>query len=343
MTPRHWILTAVSFAAVVGVSLYMLAGWAPGGLGSAVGALPPIAHLLAAGTVFIEVATRALKLTLSARAVGIELPVWLSVRTSLGGDFGAAITPARSGAEPARFLILSEAKLPASSVLVVLFAELLLEAISLAIVVSIVAVVFHDAGPVLGALVTVVGGYSAFVIGLAVLALLLSRRSNRPAPGWARRVGLGGDRWKVVQRWLGQVRNTVDQVRDIDFRLAALSLFASVLHVAMRLLVLPALVLPVAPDVNIAPLALWPLGMLYGAAVVPAPGGGGAIEVVFRAALGGVVPSELFGASLLWWRFYTFYIYILLGAVAAGSTVLRAVRRTEDYEAEVESGVAEAA
>jgi uncharacterized membrane protein YbhN (UPF0104 family) len=95
----------------------------------------------------------------------------------------------------------------------------------------------------------------------------------------------------------------------------------------------------------LAPLALWPLGFLYGAAVVPVPGGGGAVEVAFRAALGGAIPVTLFAAALVWWRFYTFYIYILLGAVAAGSTVLRAVRRTEDYEAEVVSGepVAEAA
>ena len=77
--------------------------------------------------------------------------------------------------------------------------------------------------------------------------------------------------------------------------------------------------------VPLAPLALWPLGFLYGAAVVPAPGGGGAVEMAFRAALGGAIPAQLFAASLIWWRFYTFYIYILLGALAAGSTVLRAV------------------
>ena len=41
------------------------------------------------------------------------------------------------------------------------------------------------------------------------------------------------------------------------------------------------------------------------------------------------------GGALIWWRFYTFYIYILLGALAAGNTVMRAVRKTEDYEAEV--------
>jgi hypothetical protein len=41
----------------------------------------------------------------------------------------------------------------------------------------------------------------------------------------------------------------------------------------------------------------------------------------------------------VWWRFYTFYIYILLGAIAAGNTVLRAVRKTEDYEVEIESEI----
>jgi uncharacterized membrane protein YbhN (UPF0104 family) len=85
-----------------------------------------------------------------------------------------------------------------------------------------------------------------------------------------------------------------------------------------------------------APLALWPLGFLYGAAVVPARGGGGAVVVAFRAALGGTIPRELFAAALIWWRFYTFYLYILLGALAAGNTVLRAIRKTEDYEAEIE-------
>jgi uncharacterized membrane protein YbhN (UPF0104 family) len=61
------------------------------------------------------------------------------------------------------------------------------------------------------------------------------------------------------------------------------------------------------------------------------------VEMAFRAALGHAIPVQLFAASLVWWRFYTFYIYILLGGIAAGSTVLRAVRKTEDYEDEVAS------
>jgi uncharacterized membrane protein YbhN (UPF0104 family) len=124
----------------------------------------------------------------------------------------------------------------------------------------------------------------------------------------------------------------------VNTRPAVYAFLASVVHVAIRLTVLPALVLTSVASVPLAPLALWTLGFLYGAEVVPAPGGGGAVEMAFRAALGGAIPAQLFAAALIWWRFYTFYIYILLGALAAGNTVLRAVRKTEDYETEVETG-----
>ena len=65
----------------------------------------------------------------------------------------------------------------------------------------------------------------------------------------------------------------------------------------------------------------------------PAPGGG-FIEVAFRAALGGTIPAAIFAASLIWWRFYTFYLYILLGALAAGRTALRALRGNDEERRE---------
>src|SRR5262249_48498725 len=164
----------------------------------------------AATAVAVEILTRPLKITWSAKAPDIELSFMTALRTTLAGDFGASITPARSGAEPARFLVLAEAGVPTSSALVVLFAELFLESLSLALVVLVVAIVFRHAGIVLGALVGVVGTYSGFVIGLAVTAIMLSRRHvGHSPPTWARRVGLGGRRWLVIQRWFAQIRTTV--------------------------------------------------------------------------------------------------------------------------------------
>jgi uncharacterized protein (TIRG00374 family) len=331
---KHWLLTALSFAAVVGVSVYMIAEWwDEGSLG-----LPLRSHLLAALCVIVEIVARSFKLTWSAKSVRIQLPFRVSVRTSLAGDFGGAITPARSGAEPARFLVLAEAGIAAANALVILFAELLLEALSLAAVVLAVAIVFRNAGPVLGALVGVVGVYAGFVLGIAVLAVILARRDVAfVPPRWAERIGLRAGRWRVIRDWLGRVRASVEAVRNVKTTWAVAAFIASVVHVAMRLCVLPALVLPaVTEQLRIEPLALWPLGFLYGAAVVPAPGGGGAVELAFRAALGSVIPPHAFTAALLWWRFYTFYIYIALGAIIAGGVALRAVRKTEELEEELE-------
>ncbi len=335
MTWKRWAFTAVSFAAVIGISVFFILRWWRAG--SAI-VLPPTAHLLAIAAVATEILTRSFKITWSAKAANIRLPFMTALRTTLAGDFGASITPARSGAEPARFLVLAEAGIPTPSALVVLYAELFLEALSLATVVIIVAIVFHDAGAVLGALVGVVGGYAGFVIGLAIVAITLSRRHvGDSAPRWAQRLGLGGKRWDVIQRWFAQVRSTVDSVKRIDMRWAAGAYVMSVVHVAMRLCVLPALVLGSGADAPLAPLALWPLGLLYGAAVVPAPGGGGAVELAFRAALAKVIGPSLFAAALLWWRFYTFYIYIVLGAIVAGGTAIRAVRKTAELEDELEA------
>jgi uncharacterized protein (TIRG00374 family) len=331
---KHWLFTGLSFAAVIGVSVYMIAEWwDQGSLG-----LPLRSHLLAALAVIAEIVARSLKLTWSANAVRIRLPFRVSVRTSLAGDFGGAITPARSGAEPARFLVLAEAGIAATNALVVLFAELLLEALSLALVVIVVAIVFRNAGKVLGALIGVVGLYAGFVIGIAILALALARRNVRDEPPrWAARLGWRAGRWRLIQSWLAKVRLAVEAVRNIRMSWAVASFFASVVHVAMRLCVLPALVLPATTQpVPVAPLALWPLGFLYGAAVVPAPGGGGAVELAFRAALGHVIPPHVFPGALLWWRFYTFYLYIGLGAIVAGGVALRAVRKTEELEEDFE-------
>jgi hypothetical protein len=123
----------------------------------------------------------------------------------------------------------------------------------------------------------------------------------------------------------------------------ALAFVASVVHIAARALVLPALVygarvgLPATREA-LAPLVVWPTALQYGGVVSPAPGGGGIIEAVFSKTLRRAVPAQIFGASLIWWRFYTFYAYVLLGAVAAGRTVLKALRarngRREDDEDE---------
>jgi hypothetical protein len=75
-------------------------------------------------------------------------------------------------------------------------------------------------------------------------------------------------------------------------------------------------------------LILWPLVLLYGGALIPAPAGGGAMEFGFSAIMRDILPLDVMAAALIWWRFYSYYIYVLLGAFAAGRTTMRALSPT---------------
>ena len=125
MSTRRWLLVILSFATAFGVSAWVvISSWPHGG---STRSLPLAAHLLALALSLVDIVARAVKLHWSARSIGFRLPMRPALRATIGGDFGGAITPSRSGTEPARFLLLSEAKVGAGNAVVVIFTELALE------------------------------------------------------------------------------------------------------------------------------------------------------------------------------------------------------------------------
>jgi len=101
MTPRRWILTAISFLFAIGASVYIIrSSWSEEG--ARVG-LPLWGHVACFAAALLELLCRSIKIRLSGAALRIPLDLRTALRASLGGDFGSAITPARSGAEPARW------------------------------------------------------------------------------------------------------------------------------------------------------------------------------------------------------------------------------------------------
>ena len=330
MTRTRWLITILSFALMTGASVWVVAtNWPATGMPT----LAWSAHAAALLAVTLEVGTRAFKIQASAHAVGLRLRFGAAVRVCLGGDFAASITPARSGAEPARFLVLAESGMPSAGRVLVLFLELFLEMGSLALVCLVLALLFRGRGASIGGLLGLIGGYSAAVLGAGAIALALARRNaNGPPPEWARRLGMHAGRWRSVQRTLRQLRTSLSSLRTANRWLMLCAFSGSVVHVLFKVATLPLLVylgdrsFPVTMD-SLAPLVLWPLALFYGGVVVPAPGGGGFIEGAFAATLKDAIPTNIFAASLIWWRFYTFYLYILVGGLAAGDAALRAIRR----------------
>ncbi len=341
LSSRRWLLTLASFAAAIAVSVHVMRSTWPGH-GSPV-TLPLRAHLLALAAVALDIIFRAWKLQLSASALRLSLPFAAAVRTSLGGDFGAAVTPARTGAEPARFLVLMQTGLCSAGVMLVMFAELFLEMLSLVVIVVLCAVLFHGSGTTLGGIIAMVASYAALVLGVGAAGVILStRNASGPPPAWASLLGLHAGRWRAVQRALRNLRTGIASLRQARPGLLLLALATSLIHVALRLSVLPALVYAsgVRGTPALAPLVVWPLALFYGGVVAPVPAGGGFIEAVFAAALGKAIPAAIFAATLIWWRVYTFYLYVLLGALAAGRTAMRAMSSRSVVEPMVEEAAA---
>ncbi len=325
MTRLRWILAIGSFGAAVGVAVWVIvASWPAHGapLG-----LPWWAHLLALSVVGAELVLRTAKIALSARACGIALPFGTAARATLGGDFATALTPARTGAEPARFMVLIEAGVSPPNALLVLFLEVVVEMISLVIVaIALVVVLPHTAG--LRALLGTVGGYGAVVLAIGAAGYLLStRRSRGPSPAWARTLGVNAALWRRVQRAVRHLRESVRALRYARPRVMAVAMVASIVHVAARLSILPIIVLGSGVPLDLPQLIIRPLMLLYGGAMIPAPAGGGVMELGFKVLMQDVLPASHLGTALVWWRIYSYYVYVVLGAVAAGRTVMRALRR----------------
>lgn len=323
MSPSRWLLVLVSFAAAAGVALWVIRShWPEGGVPLG---LTWRAHLSALGAVTFELTLRSAKIAFSARACGIPLRFGTAARATLGGDFATSITPARLGAEPARFLVLREAGVPATRAVLVLFLELLVELLSLMIIAAVLLAVLPATGALKG-VAAMVGGYATVVLGLGVGGWVLSRRRTYgPPPAWARAIGFGAGFWRRVQLGLRNLRGSVEALRHASPGLMAVSLTCSVAHIGGRLMTLPIIIWSLGADVPLTSLILWPLVLLYGGALIPAPAGGGAMEFGYAAIMDDVLPADVLAASLIWWRFYSYYIYVLLGAFAAGRTVMRAL------------------
>ena len=167
MSVKRWIFAIVSFAAAIGVSLYIvLSSWPKQHAAVSMGVA---AHGVLLCIALSELLARGAKVWLSAIAMRIPMSYRLALRASAGGDFGAAITPNKSGAEPARYLIMTEDGMKPAQILLVIYAELFLEMISLALVAFALFLIFRNAGSTLIGVVSAVGLYALFVLGTGAL------------------------------------------------------------------------------------------------------------------------------------------------------------------------------
>jgi len=288
-----------------------------GGSWASLLSLPWQAHLLAGSAAVVEVVARGSRVRFVASGLGQPLGLATSIRAQLAGDAVGASTPFRLGADAAKLTILNRGGVRAGMGGALLLAEMISEVVVLVTSAAIIAAFAVGTRWVaLGLL-----AYAVIVCSVGGAALLLARTPERDEPpaAWTR-LGLGLARWTALASTLVEFRLNAGRLRRIRPRHATAVLAATVVHIGARLMVLPALVLPVAAGPSVhgwADLILQPYFILYATALLPPPGGGGGVEVVFAAMLGESLGGVALASTMVWWRVHTFY-----GVAAIGGLVL---------------------
>lgn len=278
---------------------------------------PLLAHAICIGLVIADILARSLRLKYFCDSLGYPLGVGEGVVVNAFGDAACSLTPARLGGEPARLAGILRYRIPTEAAIVAVSVEALLgwPAIILGGALLIWRYApewWHTAGP--GIASHARGMWPWFVL-VAAISLIL---------------------WWAIRRWLRvsaphRVRRSWHRMLVHWRRMPRWPIIASqplsIISVFAKVAILPVLVLAAPDPTPLGAVFLGSFALLYSQMVLPTPSGAGAVELGFLAGAAGSLGAE--GAAiLLWWRFYTSVVGIVLGLGLAariyGWTAIRA-------------------
>lgn len=264
---------------------------------------------------------------LLARAMGYPIKYTDSLGISVSTDFGVAATPGGIGSQPIRLGLLNRAGLPPPVSGSIVTIDLFLDWAFFALLIPFAVYVgirdpfwfsLLKSGKIAAALL-VVGGLLAL---LTLLILLVRGKGLKRGLHALGQTSLGQKhrirgRWRYWRREIRQhVRDGWSEVKALFGRrkLVVLSDFVlACLQWTCRYMILPVLLLAFSTHQN--PLPLFVLqGVLFGVSLLfVVPGGGGSVEILSLLILPHFVSKSIVGVVILLWRFFTYYMCLLVG------------------------------
>jgi uncharacterized membrane protein YbhN (UPF0104 family) len=274
---------------------------------------PSLAHQLAALGLFgADVVVRAVRIRLLVPGTP-NLTLWQAITLNAYGDAASAVTPARLGGDPARFLGFRRAGVETPRALAGLAVEALIDWLLLALAAVLLGLAFADtAAAGVARLMTLATGRTARILIGAVVALALvsaalarwyRRRHPLPLPG-------GAAAW-LAASWR--------HARGLGGRTVLLAAMLTTVSMVARTAILPVLAAGL-PGLDPRAALLGSFALLYGQLALPTPAGAGAVELGFVGGFAESMSPRALAALLLAWRLYTLILGAALGGVLAAMT-----------------------
>jgi uncharacterized membrane protein YbhN (UPF0104 family) len=265
-----------------------------------------VGHLLSLALLALDCVVRAWRIQLAVWTAGGRLSFQHAFRLNLYGEAASQLTPNRLGGEPARFLGLNEARVRPVTGIVAIGVEVAAEwpvfLLAAGVLFAYYVPDWRDAARVwlhrhrAGELVVIE------IVALVVLLIVYLLQ---------RLVRSGMISHRVRRQW----RVAWAHVRRAPWWVLGAGALLTVVSVAARALILPALAWGMHEHPPFAQMFYGALALIHAPLVVPLPSGGGGLEVAFLNGFAGD-----FGARqvtmLLLWRCYTAALLTILGAYA---------------------------
>jgi len=251
-------------------------------------------HLVALALVLLDVVLRGARINQM-----LPVPLLRAMAVNTCGDALAAVTPARTGGEPLRFVAF-EAAAGAGPVLAAFVTETCVDAV---LIVGVTCAIFGLEGARWTELLHGLSGFTLSWWWLGVVACLV-------AGLWALAVWLRG-RWDAVTR---SVREGWHVLLTRPKRVLASVTGLTFLSMAARTAILPVLAIHL-PGLDLPTLVAGSFFLVFVQSLLPTPSGAGPVEVGFLAGLAGSVEHRQLLSLLLVWRVYTVGLGALAGAL----------------------------
>lgn len=265
--------------------------------------IPAGAHAAALALVFADIVMRALRLRL---LLGHHpLPLRAAIAVNALGDAASAVTPARLGGEPARFMGLGRYGIPAAARVVALAAERIVD-LSLVAAVGAAILAFlggRGFGDVSGIAARLTSDRAIpWLLGVAVAVVvsvpIALRLRHRLPP-------VAGHSW----------REAVAAARGLPGPRLAAAVALTPVSMAARVAILLVLLAGAGVLGPVLPAAVGSFALLYAQLILPVPAGAGGVDLGFVAGVSPLTTAAQTAALLVTWRIYTLVVPAGLGLV----------------------------
>lgn len=294
-------------------------------------------ELAAVGFWGLFVASRAYTMKFYLARQGAYVRFDAAFRASLLGLFYSGVTPAATGGQPMQIYHLHKEGVPVSlgaSGAIVKFVGF--QSMLLVLAAAFMGANFVFVRETVGSsfFLVVLGFVCNALVVLAVAMIMISRRAVRAilrfCMRWGERLHLLHDRPAVEKRIGKQVDSYLESLSTVKDR--PLDMLAMCALSALQVLLYSCIIWAIYHAFGFEGASWWQLVtlqlLLYQTvSFVPLPGASGAQEGVFYLFLHSIVPETSRLGMLLSWRFFTFYITLLIGGLAIVWDGVRSLRR----------------